>query len=275
MNRLLILFIPLLICLVPACVPTPEEYVELETREINVSGSRSILVQVDYGEVSILQSSDDRVTVEGQVLFDEALEYLIDATEDQILIKAYARHRGFSKVPLKMIVRLPPQMQVKVETDNASVSVQDFQGNLEVASISGNILVEHATGELTLRSNRGNITVREGSGNLSVVGNYGALTIQNVSGETAVSTIMGNVVFGGLIQMDDIVRLETDHGSVSVNLSRDSALNVQVRSTSGDVACMLPGLTSSTRTCDGTIRSGGGNLSVRTVSGAVTVQLLP
>jgi hypothetical protein len=188
MNRLLILFIPLLICLVPACVPTPEEYVELETREINVSGSRSILVQVDYGEVSILQSSDDRVTVEGQVLFDEALEYLIDATEDQILIKAYARHRGFSKVPLKMIVRLPPQMQVKVETDNASVSVQDFQGK--------RLLFRRSWGKL---------------------------------------------YFSGSILMDDDVRLETDHGAVSVHLKADSALDLQVRSTSGDVTCLVPG----------------------------------
>ena len=73
-------------------------------------------------------------------------------------------------------------------------------------------------------SNRGDIIVRKSSGNINVAGNYGALNVQNVHGETAVSTIMGNVMFDGLIQMGDIVRLETDHGPVSVNLNQDSDL---------------------------------------------------
>jgi DUF4097 and DUF4098 domain-containing protein YvlB len=130
-------------------------------------------------------------------------------------------------------------------------------------------------GNLVLRSNRGNITMRESSGTISVVGNYGALNVHDVHGETAMSTIMGNVLFDGLIQAGDVVRLETDHGAVSVNLNQDSAASLQVRSTSGDVACMLPDVVSSTRTCDGEIGSGGGELSIRTVSGAVTLQLIP
>jgi DUF4097 and DUF4098 domain-containing protein YvlB len=166
-------------------------------------------------------------------------------------------------------------MEVKVETENASVLTQDFQGDLEVSSTAGDITAERIQGSLTLRSNRGNIIVRESSGNISVVGNYGALTVQNVSGETAVSTIMGNILFGSLIKGDDTVRLETDHGSVSVNVSADSALTLQVRSTSGDVTCMLPDMIFSTRTCDGMMHSGEGSLSIRTVSGAVTLQLIP
>ncbi len=99
--------------------------------------------------------------------------------------------------------------------------------------------------------------------------------MQNVHGETAASTIMGNVVFEGLIEAGDTIRLETDHGAVSVNLSADSAMTLQVNSTSGDVTCMLPDVVSSTRTCDGKIHSGDGSLSIRTVSGAVTLQLIP
>jgi DUF4097 and DUF4098 domain-containing protein YvlB len=131
------------------------------------------------------------------------------------------------------------------------------------------------TGEMALRSNRGNITVQESSGVVSVVGNYGRLTAQNVRGDISASTIMGNVVFEGLIQTGDTVRLETDHGAVSVNLSADSALALRVSSTSGDVTCLLPEVASSTRNCDGALRSGGGSLTIRTVSGAVSLQLLP
>jgi DUF4097 and DUF4098 domain-containing protein YvlB len=96
-----------------------------------------------------------------------------------------------------------------------------------------------------------------------------------VRGETAVSTIMGNVVFDGLIQAGDFVRLETDHGLISVNLDQDSDLSLQVSSISGDVVCMLPKVSSSTRSCAGIIGKGNGTLKIRTVSGAITLQLTP
>lgn len=258
-----------------ACRPTPEKYTELQSHVIDAVNARSILIQVDFGEVIILESEDSRVSVEGQVLFEDELQYLVNSTEQQIKIQVLAQRDSSFKVPLHVVIRLPQQMQVKVETEHASVLVQDYQGDVEIASTSGDITFERVTGEMTLRSNRGNITVRESSGVVNVVGNYGRLTAQNIHGDIAASTIMGNVVFDGLIESRDRVRLETDHGAVSVNLSADSDLTLRVSSTSGDVTCLLPEVVSSTRKCDGEMRSGGGSLAIRTVSGAVTVQLLP
>jgi len=275
MNRLSTLILILFVWFIPACMPAPAKYTDLESGVLDVEDSQSILIQVDHGEVIVLGTEEQQAQVKGRVLFADELEYQVRSTEKQISIKAFTHRKGFSDIPLRLEVRVPKQMQVKVETDSASVSVQDYEGVLEVASISGIITIKRMAGKITLYSNRGNITVRESSGDISIVGNYGALNVQNVYGETAVSTIMGNVVFNGLIQTGDTVRLETDHGSVSVNLSSDSALSLRVRSTSGDVACVLPDINSSTRTCDGEIRSGGGILSIRTVSGAVTLQMIP
>jgi len=275
MNRLSALIIILFVCFIPACMPASAKYTELKSGVLDVEDSQSILIQVDHGEVVVLGTEEQQAQVKGQVLFVDELEYQVRSTEKQISIKAFTHRKGFSDIPLRLEVRVPKQIQVKIETDSASVSVQDYEGALEVDSTSGIIAIEQLVGRITLYSNRGNITVRESSGNISIVGNYGALNVQNVYGETAVSTIMGNVVFNGLIQTGDTIRLETDHGSVSVNLNPDSALSLQVRSTSGDVACVLPDINSSTRTCDGEIRSGGGILSIRTVSGAVTLQMIP
>lgn len=275
MKQLLVPILIVSLCLVPACSSAPVQYTDLESRVVDAVHIQSILIQVDYGEVTVLKSESDQVEIEGQALFAGELEYEVNATEKQITIKVFIHRANSSKVPLRLIVRVPQGMQVKVGTDKASVLAQGYQGELDVDSISGDITVERTIGAITLHSNRGNITVWESSGDISMVGNYGALTVRDTSGETSVSTIMGNVVFDGLIQADDIVRLETDHGAVSVLLSADSALGIQVRSTSGDVACMVPGMTPTTRTCDGTMNSGGGSLSIRTVSGAVTLQLIP
>ena len=181
MNRLLSLL--LVVLLVSACGSTPEQYTELEHRVVNAVDSQSVLLQVDYGEVTILESEDARVIVEGKVLFDDELEYQVESAEGQILIKVFAHRDRSSTIPLQIVLRLPAQMQVKIETDNASVFVQAYHGDVEVSSTSGNISVEQMTGRLTLRSNRGNITVRESSGIVGIAGNYGALTMENVRGE--------------------------------------------------------------------------------------------
>jgi len=275
MKQLLVPVLIVFLCFVPACSSAPVQYTDLESRVVDAVNIQSILIQVDYGEVTVLESENDQVEIEGQTLFAGELEYQVNTTEKQITIKAIIRRNNSSKVPLRLVVRVPRGMQVRIETDKALVLVQEYQGELDVDSISGDITVERTIGAITLHSNRGNITVRESSGDISVVGNYGALTVRDTSGTTSVSTIMGNIVSEGRIQMDDIVRLETDHGAVSVLLSADSALGIQVRSTSGDVACMVPDIRSTTRTCDGEIASGGGSLSIRTVSGPITLQLLP
>lgn len=275
MNRLIIPILILFGCFISACLPVPKHYVQLESHILDATDTQSILIQVDHGEVVVSESEDDHVEVGGQVLFADEVEYQVSSTEKQILIKAKVNRTSLPDNPFRVDVHIPKEMQVKVETDSASVIAANYQGDLEIASTSGNITIEQVTGRIILRSNRGNIIVRKSSGMTSVVGNYGTLNVQNVHGEIAVSTIMGNVVFDGLIYSDDIVRLETDHGPVSVNLDKDSDLNLQVNSTSGDVICTLPNVSSSTRSCDGKIGTGDGTLKIRTVSGAVTLQLLP
>ena len=96
-----------------------------------------------------------------------------------------------------------------------------------------------------------------------------------ISGKRKILRARALPEFNGLIEGDDTAHLESDHGSIFVNLDADSALTVQVHSTSGDVACMLPDMQSTTRTCTGELKSNGGELTIRTVSGAVIVQLTP
>jgi DUF4097 and DUF4098 domain-containing protein YvlB len=86
---------------------------------------------------------------------------------------------------------------------------------------------------------------------------------------------MGTINFTGLIHAGDNVRLETDHGPVDVNLEADSTLTLAAQSTSGDMACMVSGVNSSTRWCNGQFGTGDGALQIRTVSGAVWIRTTP
>jgi DUF4097 and DUF4098 domain-containing protein YvlB len=259
----------------PACAPNAGQYTDLETRLIEPLEGKSLLLQVDYGHVQLLASEDRQIHVQGQALFVDDLEYAVVSTESQVSVRIYSHHSRSSEAPLLVTILVPPKLKARVETEAASIRAQGIQGDLEITSTSGDITLEQVTGVMTLHSNRGDITVQDSSGVVSVVGNYGILTAQNVTGDVGISTIMGNIAFSGSIGGNDNVRLETDHGSVYVDLAADSDLSLQVRSTSGEIACMRPALVVSTRTCDGEINSGSGSLSVRTVSGAVTLQMTP
>lgn len=236
---------------------------------------QSILIRLDQGEVIIRGGEAGQVRVDGQMLFPDKTDYDMTTVNRQIQITASYTGNRSSNPAVYLDVSIPNDIPLNIESEFASIVVRDYQGKLEASSVSGDISIESVYGTILARSSRGDVSVQDTAGDISVVGNYGSLTLEDTSGDIGVSTIMGTITFDGSVRSSDNVRLETDHGPVVVHLSPDSAINLQVRSNSGEVACMLPDISSSLRTCDGEFNSGGGRLTVRTVSGPVTVQLIP
>lgn len=267
--------IAILLCLLLSACAAENLPVPLPVHNTQITKGQSVSIRLNEGSVTVRGSEDGQVRVDGKTLSLDQTEYTVTTEQDQIQIVANYMGKRSSEPPVHLEVSVPNDIALIIETASASIVVREYTGELEAASVSGDILVEDVHGYITLRSNRGDVMVQDSVGRISIVGNYGLLSLDNAHGDIGVSTIMGKVVFSGSILMEDDVRLETDHGAVSVHLGADSAMDLQVRSTSGDVTCLVPGMTSTTRTCDGTMNTGGGNLSIRTVSGSVTLQLIP
>jgi sulfur carrier protein ThiS len=272
MNTKLIAF---LCCLFLSACMAEHSPVQLPSKVVHVLDGQSILVRLDEGELVVRGSEDEAVHVDGQTLSTGQTEYRVTSSNDQVEVIASFTGSRFDNPPVRLEVSIPDDTPVKIETDSASILVRNYHGILEAESVSGDIFIEAVEGEIVARSNRGNVSVDDSTGKISVVGNYGLLTLAGSSGDVGVSTIMGSITFNGRVQSGDRVSLETDHGPVAVELSPDSAVSLQVSSTSGDVACMLPNVSSSLRGCNGKLNSGDGALTIRTVSGAVTLQLIP
>ena len=249
--------------------------VQLPSQKLQIAEGQTVAINLNEGEVLIASSEDNQIHVGGATFLPDNVSYEVVPTKDQIQIIVKYDGRKSSKNPISLQVDVPNGAKLKIDTEYASIVVQDFEGDLEAVSIAGDIMIQNVKGIITARSSRGDVQVERSVGKISVVGNYGLLSIEDVRGHTGVSTIMGTITFNGPIGGDDIVRLETDHGPIDVGFSRDSAFSVQVRSTSGDVTCVLPGIVSSLRACDGVFNSVGGTLTVRTVSGAVNLQIAP
>lgn len=265
----------LFLCLLTLACSAENIPVQLPVHIKQIADGQSVLIRLDKGVVTVVGGEDGQVRVGGQTPFPDQTEYSVTTVNEEIQIITSYTGRRSSGAQVHIVIGVPDNIALAIETDSASISIGNYTGELAAASISGDILVDDVHGDIILRSNRGDVTVQDSMGRISLVGNYGMLALKNVRGNIGVSTIMGTVTLSGLMQAGDDIHLETDHGPVFANLSSSSALTLQVRSTTGDLTCMAPDIRSTTRTCDGEVASGGGSLSIRTVSGPVTLQLLP
>lgn len=272
MHRIIV---PLLFLSFLSACGAEQTLVAMPPQTVNVEAGQAVLIRLKSGEILVRGGEDEQVRVEGQTISPDHTELNVKTANDQIQIIGEYTGRQSLKVPLRIEVSMPNDLSLKIETDSAAITVHDYRGRLEAETVSGNIWIENGSGEIAAHSNRGDVQVRNSMGTMSVVGNYGLLTVEGSRGAIGVSTIMGTINFSGSVQGSDFVRLETDHGPVAVYLSPDSALSFAVSSTSGDVACMLPDVSATLRTCNGIMNAGAGALSIRTVSGAVTLQLSP
>lgn len=272
MHAKIILFF---FCLLLNACAADNSPVALPAKAIRVREGQSIFLKLNAGEVTVHGGEAGQLRVEAQTLFPEQADYSVTTVNDQVQVVAKYSGNHSSNPPISLRVSIPDNTKLQIETDYASITVRGYKGDLEVVSVGGDILIANVSGDIVARSNRGDVNVQDSLGKVSVVGNYGLLTLEGISGDIGVSTIMGTVTFKGAIRAGDDVRLETDHGPVAVYLAKESALTLQVNSTSGDVACLLPGLSTSLRSCDGKFNSGDGALTIRTVSGAVALQLIP
>lgn len=233
-----------------------------------------VQVQIADGDVVITRGEGGILRVQAAAAFPAQTEYRVEQAGDQVLITAGTLAR-FGKTSVHLLVEVPPGVAVRVEAETASVTVIGLQGDVEASSVSGDILVEGVEGEIAARSNRGDVRVLDSRGRISVAGNYGLLLLEGLQGDIGAATIMGTIRFNGLVRSGDTVRLETDHGPVEAGLAPGSDFAFEVHSTSGELACMLPGAGFSGRACSGVAGYGAGSLTIRTVSGAVTLRLLP
>jgi hypothetical protein len=260
-----------------ACQPErlPED-IPLQSFLLQPGGK--VVVQVGAGQVKVRGVEGEQVIVGGEILLPGRVTFHAALEGQQVSIQSDWKQRSFlqnAQPPIALEIGLPRGALLEVSTFDASVNLSEIGGEIYVDSVAGHILAEKLEGSARLRSGRGDIRAVGFSGRLVVLGEHGLLVIEDSKGEAGASTIMGTIQYIGWPGAGDKIRLETDHGPVRVDLKLDPSLAVSARSASGNVVCLLPGLRSTTRTCEGTMGAGEGALNVYTVSGEIRLRISP
>ncbi len=258
-----------------ACVGSARPQSPLASQTLPVSSGQSVVIEMNTGTLAILTSGDNQLEITGQTSSPPKTSYQVTQTTSEIHISAQYNKPLFSassSAPLALEVRLPAGTPLRVETFDAGVTISDYQGSVSITSVSGDIQAQNLSGVVTLRSGRGDIQLSGSSGELKLLGEHGVLSIAETHGEVGASTIMGTIRYSGAPGKGDAVHLETDHGPVAIQLEPGSDLAIGIMTTSGTLTCGVPGVEAVIRGCTGTLGHGAGTLTVRTVSGEVTLQ---
>ena len=258
------------VVLLPSCSGTEKEIHILEPRTYPFESGRLVDMQLDSGQVTITNGESGQMVLSGEARLPHPDDLLVTLDLNGVTIRTDSPESF-----LNLNLQVPTGTQVKVHTYNAEVIVQDFSGNLDVTSAAGDILIDHMEGLAVLRVNRGDVLIEASQGEFHLPGNYGLLSLTDVSGIIEASTIMGTIRYRGRVDASDQVKLETDHGPVEAWLNPDSDVTVVVRTTTGVVDCVIPGLSPQGAGCAGRMGTGEGLLQVRTVSGEVDLESTP
>lgn len=154
---------------------------------------------------------------------------------------------------------------------SAGAAVKGVSGEITLDGVAGDVLAETISGALEGRDVDGAVRFKSVSGDLTLAGgSLSRLEAESINGQVAADVSLAAT--GG-------TRISTISGDVTLRLPADSDVRVRLHSTSGNVRSEFDSLRTSmspgSHTVSGNVGDGSGNVSVNSVSGAVTLLRRP
>jgi len=154
---------------------------------------------------------------------------------------------------------------------NSGAAVKGVSGEITLDGVAGHVQADTVSGALDGRDIDGTVCFKSVSGGLTLAD--GALTLLEAD------SINGQIAADVSLDASGRMRISTISGDVTVRLPADSDARVRLHSTSGNVRSEFDALRTSmspgSHTVSGNVGGGSGNVSVNSVSGAVTLLRRP
>jgi Putative adhesin len=254
-------------------------------RELAFDPVRRVLVRAIRGSVNVVGSDDGRARLEVADVQGQPLRVRHEGGTLAVVHDSpwwsggglgwLLRRRSMPRVAISLAV--PRDCPVDVEVSAASVMVSGVRQRVAVRDVAG---------EVTLAGLAGEVRAKTVSGAVEAQGIAGDLRLDTVSGDltllegSALGSIHAQTVSGG-ITLDlnaargSDIRLTSVSGDLTIRLPHQPDLQVQLHSTSGQIASAfadlrrqdMPGM----RTVQGTLGRGAGSLWATTTSGHVAL----
>jgi hypothetical protein len=177
-------------------------------------------------------------------------------------------------------ISVPAHCPIQLGVVSASAVVCGLSSGAAVKGVSGEITLDGVAGHVQADTVSGALEGRDVDGSMRFKSVSGGLTLADAAlTRLEADSISGQIAADVSLAADGAVRVSTISGDVTVRLPVDSDARVRLHSTSGNVrsefdslrAAMSPG----SHTVSGNLGGASGNVSVNSVSGAVTLLRRP
>jgi DUF4097 and DUF4098 domain-containing protein YvlB len=235
----------------PATAATPIN----QTRPLDPRGR----VEVDNvkGRVDVVAWNRPEVQLSGS-LGDGVEKLSIEGDSKVLRIKVQYPARGRNAEPSRLLLQVPLQADLEVDTVSADISVSGVAPReLELQSVSGGITANGApgrgkistvSGDIQLAMNTARLRVETVSGKLVTQGRLnGEISLESVSGDMrlntlgervrklSANTVSGDMVLELALAEDGEIRMESVSGDLRLRLPADLSAQVSGESFSGDL----------------------------------------
>ena len=141
-----------------------------------------------------------------------------------------------------LIVRVPRRAQLWVKTQEADVSITDFEGGIDVMTGSGDVEIAGRPREVYVESMGGDVNVAAASRSVRIKTGTGAVTLRGAADEATISTVSG-----AIFALDTRIRqgrIESVEGRVLYQGDIASPSSLEFVNHAGAVDLLLPPKTS-------------------------------
>ncbi len=227
---------------------------------------QTISIELKAGDLSLFPAAGQEVVISASMSDPAALAAA--QTNSLLTLALPASQAGDA-----LTVQVPAGIDLTIQTFSADIHISGLGGNLEVRSTAGDITLEDFSGQALVWAGRGAVSLQGGAGAAAIIGEHGALSVSEFAGDVSMTTIMGSITYHAPQNAQGIVSLEADHGSIQAALPDSADLAIQASTTSGNVICLGAALSDTVDGCQGALGNGTGQLTIRTVSGKIQLQI--
>ena len=245
------------------------------------------------GSVDVEGWSRNQVEITGD-LGSDVEELIFERDGDEIKIKVKTKRRRSHDVESDLVVKIPQDSSLEVNTVSADIDVAEVSGEQSLESVSGDIATQAHASDMEVGTVSGDLEI-EGdnqtmrsrlssvSGDIDTENLAGEISVESVSGDLVVvdgaferatlGTVNGDIVFHAQLLNDGRLDVETVNGGVNIEFAGEVSARFDIETFTGDIRnCFGPEAVRVSKYAPGyelkfTEGSGSGRVTIETLNG--------